>query len=92
MDGITAGFLKLRELVGEARAFRLEDQYTLVGIREMGCKEKSKIVDLVLDEVYKYGDEFNLTILLLGSEGLERLKQSLGEDITQELEEKLEKS
>ncbi|MCY0861008.1 MAG: hypothetical protein OWQ52_01090 [Metallosphaera prunae] len=92
MDGITAGFLKLKELVGEARVFKLEDQYTMVGIRKLSCREKSKIVDQVLDEVYKYGDNFNLTILLLGEDGLENVKDGLGEDITQELVAKLEKS
>ncbi|MEM3347907.1 MAG: hypothetical protein QXR57_06725 [Metallosphaera sp.] len=87
MNGIKAGYLKLKELVGDAWAFKQEDQYTLVGVNRVSCKEKTKIVDAVLNEVYKYGDEFYITVLLLSIESFERIKGSLGEDITNELRE-----
>ncbi|AWR99151.1 hypothetical protein [Metallosphaera hakonensis] len=83
MDGIKAGLLKLKEITQDVKVFRFEDQYTLVGIAKVGCRDKSKIVDAVLDEVYKHGDEFNLTILLLTRDSFEKIKDSLGEDITE---------
>lgn len=83
MNGILAGYKKLKEIVGEVHAFVHEDQYTLVAVGGAGCKQRSKIVDSVLDEVYKYGDEFLLTVLILDREAYERLKESLGREVSE---------
>ncbi|QKR00343.1 hypothetical protein GWK48_08120 [Metallosphaera tengchongensis] len=91
MDGITAGFMKFKELVKGARAFKMEDQVTFVGFMNASCSQKSKLVDAVLDEVYKYGESFNLTILVLSEDKSRELGSNLGDDITQELLKNLQK-
>jgi hypothetical protein len=35
------------------------------GVGEVNCKRNSRIVDEVLDEVYKYTDNINLTVLIV---------------------------
>lgn len=82
MDGLEAGYNKLKEILGtqEVYLFKREqnEEFYLVGIRETSCSQRSKIIDKVLDEIYKYGDEFFVTIIITSRENFEKLKDSLG--------------
>jgi hypothetical protein len=84
MNGILAGYRKLKELVGDVHIFVKEDQYTLLGVSKVGCKDRSKIVDRVLEEVYKHGDEFLLTVLIMDGEAYKKLKGDLGREVSEE--------
>lgn len=80
MEALKAGYNKLKEILGtnEVYLFRRDDEYYLVGIKQSSCSEKSKVIDRVLDEIYKYGNEFYVTILITSKENFEKLKDNLG--------------
>lgn len=63
---IEEGFKKFSELVDNAGLFIDEDgAYFLIGVGVPNCKNNSKIVEQVLNEIYKYTDEINVTILIV---------------------------
>ena len=63
---LRAGLEKFLQYVKEGGAFVDDDgNYYLIGVGKVDCKRNSKIVDEVLDEVYKYTDSINLTILIV---------------------------
>ncbi|ARM74915.1 hypothetical protein [Acidianus manzaensis] len=81
MEAIKAGYSKLKEIIDskEVYLFKGEDEeYYLVGIKETSCAEKSKIIDKVLDEIYKHGEEFFVTVIITSKENFEKIKDSLG--------------
>ncbi|AWR96435.1 hypothetical protein DFR86_01975 [Acidianus sulfidivorans JP7] len=84
MEAIKAGYNKLKEVAksNDVYLFKGEDdEYYLVAIKEASCSEKSKIIDKVLDEIYKYGNEFFVTIIITSKENFEKIKDTLGERI-----------
>lgn len=63
---IEEGFKKFSELVDNAGLFIDEDgAYFLIGVGVPNCKNNSRIVEQVLNEIYKYTDEINVTILIV---------------------------
>jgi len=66
-DAIVAGAKKLSELInGEVEVYEgEEDEYYLIGISKVDCKTYSRIIDQVLNEIYKYTDSINVIILLM---------------------------
>lgn len=63
---IEEGFKKFSELVEKPGLFVDDDgAYFLIGIGIPNCKNDSKIVDEVLNEIYKYTEEINVTILIV---------------------------
>ncbi|AHC51219.1 hypothetical protein SUSAZ_03990 [Sulfolobus acidocaldarius SUSAZ] len=45
-----------------------DGNYFLIGVGKVNCKKNSAIVDQVLDEIYKYTNEINVTILIVPEE------------------------
>ncbi|MCH4816572.1 MAG: hypothetical protein QXY87_00175 [Saccharolobus sp.] len=67
-NAILTAYKKARELNkdGEVHLFKDESgAYYLIIVRTANCKEKSKLIDAIYDEVYKHTDEINLTILIM---------------------------
>ena len=63
---IEEGFKKFSSLVKNPGLFVDEDgAYYFIGVGNVNCKENSRIVEAVLDEVYKYTDEANVTVLIV---------------------------
>jgi hypothetical protein len=63
---LEAGLEKFLQYVRKGGAFVDGDgNYYLIGVGEVNCKRNSRIVNEVLDEVYKYTDNINLTVLIV---------------------------
>jgi hypothetical protein len=79
--GIYEGYKVLKQITGEAYVFENEDQYFLVGIEKASCKDKSKIIDKVLDKIYNYGNEFFVSVIITEKENFEKIKKELGKQV-----------
>ncbi len=75
------GYKELLKFVEEAYAFQNEEEYALVGIKASSCSEKSKIIDKVLDKIYKYGDQFYVSVIITDRENFEKIRHSLGKQL-----------
>ncbi|AKA73769.1 hypothetical protein SULI_07440 [Saccharolobus solfataricus] len=69
MDNVVLiAYNKARELNKDGEVHLFKDKsgaYYLIIVRTANCKEKSKLIDAIYDEVYKYTDEIELTILIM---------------------------
>ncbi|QGA54739.1 hypothetical protein GFS03_09210 [Sulfolobus sp. E5-1-F] len=67
-NAILAAYKKAKELNNDGEVHLFKDEngaYYLVIVRTANCKEKSKLIDAIYDEVYKYTNETNLIILIM---------------------------
>ncbi|MDT7861919.1 MAG: hypothetical protein RRA45_06870 [Saccharolobus sp.] len=68
---ILAAYNKAKELNGNDKVYLFKDSYGayyMVIIRSLSCRDRSKIIDAIYDEIYKYTDQVDLTILFLTNE------------------------
>ncbi|MEM3515333.1 MAG: hypothetical protein QW281_01545 [Saccharolobus sp.] len=67
-DIILAAYKKAKELNNDGDVYVFKDKhasYYLIIVKGASCKEKSKIINIIYDEVYKYTDEIDLIVFIL---------------------------
>ncbi len=68
---IKNAFKKAKEIVNDSEIHVFRDSYDayyMVIVRQASCKDKSKIIDKIYDEVYKTVDQIDLTIYIFTEE------------------------
>ncbi|WP_338600780.1 hypothetical protein V6M85_12645 [Sulfolobus tengchongensis] len=81
-NSIILAYRKAMELNGNNNVHLFKDSndsYYLIIVRSASCKDKSKIIDLIYDEVYKNIEHTDLMILIMSEETYSRFANENGD-------------